>query len=379
MNYSFLPALLTVSLLSFGCSSSPAPSKRLPSSAGQPALFPGEVWGEAEDALAKRILDSSVETARKNAAGGTVMRDAHPKQHGCVRAHWKTGNVESKVGRGAGLLSDSNAERDAWVRFSNGSPSGSGSPDADADVRGMAVKIMGVKGTPLGSQDFVLMSSPRFFSKDAADYMELHEALGAGGLTLVKYLATQPRNALIVNGARIKIDNPLAPTYFSPVPSRAGDSAMRFKFVPCGKVPAAKDKNDPNFLRRALVETLSQQSACFDFYVQVNENPQRNPIEDPRLDWDEAESPFLLAGRLTLPKQSGIDSPEQLAFCENASFTPWNTQPELRPLGQINRIRKVVYDGVAAFRHGENHVAPAEPTNLDPCGTPGSAGLCRGR
>jgi hypothetical protein len=375
---SAVSALLAVSLASLACASHYV-SNRVPSSAVNPALFPGEVWGPEEDALAKRILESSVETARKNASGGIVRRDAHPKHHGCVRAQWKTGNVESKVGRQAGIFSETGAEYDAWVRFSNGSPSGATASDADADVRGLAVKLMGVKGTPIGSQDFVMMTSPRFFSKDAADYMKLHEALTQGGLSLVKYLAMNPRNAIIVNGARIKMENPLAPTYFSPVPSRIGDSSMRFKMVPCGAVPPAKDKKNPDFLRQALVDTLAARSACFDFYVQVNENPQRNPIEDPRLDWDEAESPFFLAGRLTIPKQSGIDSPEQLAFCENVSFSPWNTQDELRPLGQINRIRKIVYDGVAAFRRGENHVTPGEPVNHDPCHTPASASLCQAR
>ena len=378
MKPSAVSALLAVSFVSLACASQYV-SSRVPSSTLTPALFPGEQWGPAEDALAKRILDSSVETARKNASGGIVHRYALPKHHGCVRARWKTGNVESKVGRQAGIFSDTGAEYDAWVRFSNGSPSGATATDADADVRGLAVKLMGVKGTPIGSQDFVMMTSPRFFSKDAADYMDLHEALTKGGLHLVKYLAMNPRNAIIVNGARVKMENPLGPTYFSPVPSRIGDSSMRFKMVPCGAVPAAKDKKNPNFLRQALVDTLAKQNACFDFYVQVNENPVRNPIEDPRLDWDEAESPYLLAGRLSIPKQSGIDSPEQLAFCENVSFSPWNTQEEIRPLGQINRIRKVVYDGVAAFRRGENRVTPAEPVNLEPCTTAASASLCQAR
>jgi hypothetical protein len=293
-----------------------------------------------------------------------------------VRAQWQTGNVETKVGRQAGIFSESGAKYDAWVRFSNGSPGGATASDADADVRGMAVKLLNVKGTPNGNQDFVMMTSPRFFSKDAADYMKLHDALNAGGLTLVKYLAMNPRNAIIVNGARIKMENPLAPTYFSPVPSRMGDSSMRFKMVPCGSVPKAGDKKNPNFLRQAMVDTLAKQAACFEFYAQVNENPVRNPIEDPRLDWDEAESPFFLAARLTIPKQASIDSPEQIAFCENVSFSPWNTQDEIRPLGQINRIRKVVYDGVAAFRRAENHVVPAEPTNLEPCETAATASLC---
>ena len=209
--------------------------------------------------------------------------------------------------------------------------------------------------------------------------MEIHEALTAGGLSLVKYLATHPRNALIINSARVKMDNPLNATYFSPVPSRIGDSSMRFKIEPCTKIASRVQRENPNFLRQALVNTVSEREACFDFYVQPNENPTANPVEDPRLAWNEKESPFLRAGRLTIMKQTGVDSPEQLAFCENVSFNPWNTQDEIRPLGQINRIRKVVYDGVSAYRRGENRITPAEPVNHKPCETAGTASLCAAR
>lgn len=369
-----LSVVLCAALLAAGCSGKSV--SRVPNSTATTPLFPGEVWGPEQDAIAGRILDSSIETAKKNASDGLVRRDAHPKHHGCVKARWQTANLESQIGRNAGIFSETGASYDAWIRFSNGSPGGAKANDADADVRGVAIKLMGVKGTPQGSQDFVMMTSPKFFSKDAEDYMELHEALTAGGLSLVKYLATHPRNALIVNSARVKMDNPLATTYFSPVPSRIGDSSMRYKIVPCGKIDTKPQRANPNYLRQALVDTLGQKEACFDFYVQPNENPTANPIEDPRLAWDEKESPFLRAGRLTIMKQSGIDSPAQMAFCENVSFNPWNTQEELRPLGQINRIRKVVYDGVSAYRRGENRVTPAEPVNHQPCETTSTASLC---
>ncbi|RZA04089.1 MAG: hypothetical protein EOP11_15695, partial [Proteobacteria bacterium] len=56
--------LLAVSIASLACASHLV-SSRLPSNALSPPLFTGEVWGPEEDALAKKILDSSIETARK--------------------------------------------------------------------------------------------------------------------------------------------------------------------------------------------------------------------------------------------------------------------------------------------------------------------------
>jgi hypothetical protein len=373
VKHSFL-FLAASALIATACSHSS--HMREPNSAPNPALFPGEVWGPSEDAIAERITQSSIETAKKNQSDGIMRRDAHPKHHGCVRATWVTAN-DLEVGREAGIFSEPGKSFDAWIRFSNGSPGGAHAPDSEKDVRGMAVKLMNVKGTPQGSQDFVMMTSKRFFSKDADDYMKLHEALNGGKAATLAYLAMNPRNALIINGAQIKAENPLSTTFTSPVPSRLGDSSMRFKAVPCGTIPKAKvEKDNPNFLREALVDTLGKQDACFNFYVEPNENPERNPIEDPRLAWDEEESPFLFAARLTIPKQSDITSPEQLAFCENISFNPWNTQDEIRPLGQINRIRKLVYDNVSKFRHDENHVTAAEPVNHAPCSTPATASLC---
>ncbi len=350
--------------------------RRAPSSAPNPPLFEGETWGPTEDAIATRIMQGAIATANKNQSDGLIRRDAHPKQHGCVSAVWKTGSLVKDVGPQAGLFSQAGSEYKAWIRFSNGSPTGAHAKDGDADVRGMAIKLMGVPNTPQGSQDFVLMTSAEFFSKNAADYMDFNNALGGGKLTTAKYMITHPTNAFILLGATVKPRSPLEVTYFSPVPSRIGESSMRYKVEPCGGLPAFAKSSDPDFLRQALTDTLAKKEACFDFFVQINENPARNNIEDPTLKWDVYESPYIYAGHITIPRQTNINTPAQRAFCENVSFNPWNSQEELRPLGQINRIRKIVYDGMSEYRHQANHVKPAEPINTEPCETESSASLC---
>jgi hypothetical protein len=55
-------------------------------------------------------------------------------------------------------------------------------------------------------------------------------------------------------------------------------------------------------------------------------------------------------------------SPAQAVFCENLSFSPWHSLPEHRPLGLVNRVRKVAYREISKLRHDLNKAPPQEPT-----------------
>jgi hypothetical protein len=108
---------------------------------------------------------------------------------------------------------------------------------------------------------------------------------------------------------------------------------------------------------------LTQGEACFDFLVQLRKLPTEMPIEDPTIEWSEKDSPFIPVARITIPVQA-FTSPEQLAFCENLSFTPWHAILEHRPLGGINRVRKTVYDTSSRVRHELNGDKRREPTGF---------------
>ncbi|MBF2075025.1 MAG: hypothetical protein IGS50_14865 [Synechococcales cyanobacterium C42_A2020_086] len=63
-----------------------------------------------------------------------------------------------------------------------------------------------------------------------------------------------------------------------------------------------------------------------------------------------------------MPRQI-FDSPEQFAFGEALSFTPWHALPAHQPLGSINRARKAIYQAGSEQRHQEMKVAVEEPTS----------------
>jgi hypothetical protein len=108
---------------------------------------------------------------------------------------------------------------------------------------------------------------------------------------------------------------------------------------------------------------LVQSEACFDFLVQLRKLPTEMPIEDPTIEWSEKDAPFIPVARITIPVQA-FTSPEQLAFCENLSFTPWHAIPEHKPLGGINRVRKIVYNTISRVRHELNGEEHREPTSF---------------
>ncbi len=101
--------------------------------------------------------------------GDGTTRDAHPKHHGVVRA---TVDISKDIPPNLrhGLFRAPCSFR-AYVRFSNGRPTVMLPPDAAPDVRGMAIKLLGIDGpkeTPdeQRTHDFILASHPVFFVPD---------------------------------------------------------------------------------------------------------------------------------------------------------------------------------------------------------------------
>ena len=83
-------------------------------------------------------------------------------------------------------------------------------------------------------------------------------------------------------------------------------------------------------------------------------------VEDAMTEWKETQAPFYQVATIRIPQQV-FDTPDQNKFCENLSFTPWHTLAEHKPLGVINRMRKVIYDRISQVRHEMNSTQRQEP------------------
>ena len=323
-----------------------------------------------EDAATRQIVQMIEEAVRSDASkNGLALRDAHAKSHGCVKAEFKVlDNLPEKLR--VGIFSEPRTFP-AWIRYSNGS--GKSQNDADRDARGMAIKLMGVERSESGTQDYLMINHPVFFVRNAADYVEFQKAVTRDLPILFFFPGFNPLNLrihelAIANTIRnTKLVNPLHSQYWSTTPYLFGDNtAVKFSARPCNSDLTGNEKSSsPNFLRENMQKQLAKGEACFDFMVQLRTHPSEMPIEDPTIAWNEEIAPFTRVALITIPKQQFI-APEQVAYCENLSFTPWHSTPEHKPLGGINRVRKTVYDTVSRVRHEINGDQHLEATPVDP-------------
>jgi hypothetical protein len=321
-----------------------------------PATLEVEPPGEAEAIWA--IVQAIEEEVRTAAKTGPARRDAHPKAHGCVRAEFRVMDAVPPE-LAAGVFAAPRTYQ-AWIRYSNGS--GTPQPDSVGDGRGMAIKLMGVEDSPSTTQDFIMVNYPVFFVRNAADYVDFQLNLLKFFLPGFNPFRLRLHELLVALAiTRQKVLNPLNSRYWSMTPILLGSGAAKYSARPIAPLSSFTATDSPNFLRANLARHLAQGGAEFDFMLQPQGQSTAMPIEDPTIRWDEAASPFTPVARITIPPQT-FESPEQLAFCENLSFTPWHCVEAHRPLGGINRVRRLVYDHISRLRHDLNDAPRAEPT-----------------
>lgn len=336
--------------------------------------FLGEAQGKpelTEDEAIRRIKELTEAQVQNAYRSGQrpAQRDAHAKQHGCVRADF-TVSASLPAAIRQGVFAEAHTFH-AWVRFSNAV----GSDDQTGLARGMAIKLLGVPGRKIlpdqadaTTQDFLLVNYPVFNVRTAADYVDFLTKSSAGQLPL--FFRAHPESERITAAiAAQPVGNPLLQRYFSMTPYALGGSNVKYsaKPVSCTTGETLHDEGSgarssaPNYLRAAMTSSLAAGSSCFSFMVQRQTDPATMPIDDSTVLWSEELAPFVEVASITIPPQR-FDSPEQQAFCENLSYTPWHALPVHQPLGTINRVRRVVYDATSSLRHRLNGVPRREPS-----------------
>jgi hypothetical protein len=292
------------------------------------------------------------------------------------------------------------------------------------DVRGpKAVRVF--EGEPDGlTQDFVMVDHPTFFVKDAHDYALFSETLlkargkapstirsllspllpdRASALATMILLYFFPWRLRALRDLRAftskRIANPLRNRYFSTTAYRFDDRYMKFSVVPAvfpeGPVALKKKtvrevdqlsyeeldglleqarpyrgKFEPeggdgglrseDYLQIAMAESLAREGAAFLFQVQCAADTPRTPMDDPRVEWPERDAPFHTVATLWIPPQV-FRTDRRNAFGENLSMSPWHALAAHAPVGEINEIRRLVYERLSDDRHRANGLARGEP------------------
>jgi catalase len=321
-----------------------------------------------EAAFTRSIADRLRAKIIEDNPTGIMRRDAHPKMHGVVKAEFVVEpNLPAELR--IGIFKEPKTYS-AWIRFSN--QSGSIRPDRKPDIRGMAIKLMGVPGEKLldeerdeQTQDFIVISTPVFVTRDVKEFDDLLKAIKSSIPAQLWFYVSRWRVTLNVLKSLKKFANPLQIRYFSTTPYLWGDTAVKYSTIPqVGAADTIPKNPEDDYLRTAMVRQLEGGDARFDFAVQLQTNAGTMPIEDPSKEWSEAASPYRKVASIVIPQQS-FDSERQRAFGENLSFTPWHSLPEHRPLGGVNRARKLVYAFISTFRHQKNDAPRREPTSWE--------------
>src|SRR5450759_4207353 len=176
----------------------------------------------------------------------------------------------------------------------------------DNGVLSIGVKLMAVPGAKLLAderltQDFTGLTVPTFQSADVRQNLELQRSVGAA--TPVFYFLRHPAIALMQGIYARTHANPLEARYWSCVPFLLGDGqAMQYTLIPRGQAGSRVPWHPPeNYLRQAMVATLGEREAVFDFAVQLQTDTYRMPIENAAVSWPERLSRFVPVATLRLP------------------------------------------------------------------------------
>jgi Catalase len=318
-------------------------------------------------ALAVAMIDG----AHAKAASQPYTRDVHSKAHGCVKARFEVGDLEPRLRHG---LFARSGTYDAWLRLSSGDTHVQS--DLVRDARGFALKVMGVPGEKLlpaekdeETQDFVMINSPQFFIRTLPEYEDFMAFMAQGsrygwffdGFS-VKPWRWHVRELYLAGRTLKPPPASLLETEFHSLSAyRLGPSQFaKWSALPCGPRSAVRRDRGPNMLREALKADLAQGEACFDLRAQLQVAGKNMPVEDATVLWSEKDSTPLKLARVTIPRQQ-FDTPEQNAFCENLSFTPWHALPDHEPVGVMNRVRRALYQEISRYRHAKNATPRVEP------------------
>jgi len=320
-----------------------------------------------EDQITADIIEVFRQNLLRRYITRKAERGANAKTYGVVRAEFRVlPGLPDNLAKG--IFREPKTYR-AWVRFAD-----TGSvitPDPEhVGVVGIGIKLMGVPGPKLmedegNTQDFTLIGVRTFTASDTVGMTRLQTQILKYRPAAYFFNPLYPGRILdfLMQALDSRLlGSPLESQLYSCTPFLHGEGqAVHYSVKPRSsrQSPIPVFASD-NYLREALIRTLSQEDVEYDFMVQLQRDPYRQPIEDASIEWRESETPFIPVARIFIPKQK-MDSAAQLAFADVLSINPWHCIAEHRPLGSINRNRKAMYSEMAKLRQQMNGVPHYEP------------------
>ncbi len=271
----------------------------------------------------------------------------------------------------------------ATLRFSNAD--GLNRPDNELDLRGIAIRLFFDNRKP---HDFLFVNAPVSHVRDAVEFMIVTTALARKGVLpslagdvmdfisdiqeiagrlqdpgatgLIEPLKSQfhaVRMLTTLGGQVIRsagIKSLAVQDYWGRPPAKFGPFAVQFKLKHTTRTRLKPEPSGPGLLREDLQRRLEKEPVVFDFQVQRFVDEETTPVEDSSTEWNEEDSPFAGIAQLVIPRQDlgSAEAKANDAQVDALNFNPWNniTDDFLRPLGSMNRARRLAYQASAEFR-----------------------------
>lgn len=318
------------------------------------------------------VMSRFLELEYRN-TGQTAERAGNTKTYGLVKAVFTVNpNLAEHLQTS---LFKAGKQYPAYIRFSGPGPRVV--PDTkDNGILSIGIKLMGVPGKKLmddeqSTVDFSGISSPSFTTPNIQENIKLQEQIARGSPA---WYFLNPFDShyldMVMQGLYARLHaNPLALQYYSCVPYLYGKHsgqkrAIKFTIIPqlssTSKTKKLNSKLTDNYLREAMINTLSEHSVKFDFAIQFQTDPTLMPIENASVVWPETLSPFIKVASIEIPKQVFANEKHD-KLARNLTINPWHTVPDHKPLGNQNRARKSIYHTTSRVRQAINNEKHIEP------------------
>ena len=233
-------------------------------------------------------------------------------------------------------------------------------PDTEPGPRGMAIKVFHVSGerlkTPgnedLSTQDFFFNNAPMIELTDidtCLEIMQLREKNfdSPNRLSIALKLRTdaikQHAPGMLPN------TNMISHSMYTQSAYRFGDYYGHMALFPV--LPEMQDKSadavsssgPSTQISDWLFNYFQGSPAKYDVKIQLGTSPSHHPTEDASVVWDEVTAPYQTIGTVEFPVQDSFDAERRVFWEDHMALDPWKGLAADRPLGSINRLRRVVY------------------------------------
>ena len=326
-------------------------------------------------------FDTILDTTAKDY--GHAVRSVHAKAHGILEGTLTVlPNLPPELAQG---MFATPGDHRCYMRLSTNA--GDILPDTISLPRGLALKVLDVPGERLPgadgtTQNFVMVNGPVFQAKTADKFLGSLKKLAG---TTDKLEGTKEVMSTVLRGVNTALEavgvsspaiqslggapnvDPLGETYYSVTAFRYGDYIAKFAVVPVSPDLMARTKEvidvsgNPDAIRQHVKGEMQLMDGKWEVRVQLCRDLEKQPVEDPTVEWKEDDAPFRTVATISAGRQDSWDDAQVQKVNEEMRFSPWIGLLAHQPLGNINRARKAPYEHSAEYRQRFNHCPIHEP------------------